>query len=817
MGGRKIIIITLFFLVLFVSNSIFNAVRINILSFGNDAKRLLKKSELLGEKARVFDEKEALMKLGANSINGFYYRFDEHIKDAVCDYKGFDKERSQEDLHNLGFEFSDYENVEFKPKKGKYLLEKGILKFKYIKGDYLQNSADLSIKKDRIAEIEIRVKLKKGRRMKISWSTEGVAKWKKWITINTVPDNMFHIYRINIKNVVEAFHEVDYQMGLYGDTIKTVLLQPSDVNNDEVEVDYVRFISKREKYREELYGETYETINKELCKVLYVTTPLCLRYTIDIPAGKTFFSFGMGVLEKDDPVRFRVVVKYGNREEEVFFQEISANEWQDARINFSKWSGRKVEVSLETESAKGNIAFWSNPILCGAPKERFNIIVVLEDALRADHMSCYGYLRKTTPVKDSFIKEGVLFLNAFSQATETRPSCPSIMTSLYPTATGVWNFSDMLDDRYLTLAEIMRNQGFATAAFIQNGSAGPYAGLHQGFGSLFDATTMGRRVEEMYSRKLYEWIKAHRDRNFFLYLHLVDPHGPYDPPKPFDSYYRDASLAGTLVKEDFFCDAKWVETPTLEGRRLLYDGEIRYNDFYFGKFLEKLEEYTLLDNTMIVITADHGEHLGEHDLWRHQPPGYIQGLHTPLLMVCPNKLPASIEIAQPVQLMDVMPTILDLANIDRDDLLIEGDSLVSLIGGKRLDFWNSRLSISEEVVHKSKNDKSGWASIFYKNWHVINSNKLNDSLSRLEKYFNKKVSRRLLETRVFNYFKDKEEKDYLNSFLVDIYFKCKVKNFVRKLQENNIAIWKALTKGAKKAIKYDPEELEQLRALGYLD
>ena len=132
------------------------------------------------------------------------------------------------------------------------------------------------------------------------------------------------------------------------------------------------------------------------------------------------------------------------------------------------------------------------------------------------------------------IKKGVLFLNAFSKAAKTRPTCPSIMTSLYPTATGVWNFSEMLDDRYLTLAEIMRNQGFATASFIQNDNAGPYAGLHQGFSNLFDAETMGSRDVEMYSKKLYGWIEANRDRNFFLYLHLIDPHGVYDPPKPFD-------------------------------------------------------------------------------------------------------------------------------------------------------------------------------------------------------------------------------------------------------------------------------------------
>lgn len=815
--GRKIIITTLSFLGLLILNSLFNAVRINILSLENDAKRLLKKSEILSKKAQTFNEKKVLMKLGMNSINGFYYRFDEQIKEALCENKNFDKDKIQKDVDSFSFEFNSYEVLQFKPKKGKFILEGGVLKLKYTEGDYLQNSADLDIVKDRLAEIELRIKLGKGERIKLSWGMDSTVEWKKWITIDTIPDNTFHIYKINIKNVLKAFHKLDYQVSVSGDIIKKVFLIPSNIHNDQVEIDYIRFISKREKYQKELYSETYETVNKEMRKVIYTTTPLCLRYPVNIPEGKAFLRFGMGILEGDDPVIFRVVVKCDNNEQEVFFKEVmSTDEWQDARIDFSDWSGRSVEILFETESAKGNIAFWSNPILYIPPKERFSVIILLEDALRPDHMSCYGYCRKTTPIKDIFIKRGVLFFNAFSQATKTRPSCPSIMTSLYPTATGVWNFSEMLSDRYLTLAEIMRNQGFATAAFIQNTSAGPYAGLHQGFSNLFDAATMGDRAEEIYGKKLYEWIEAHSDRNFFLYLHLIDPHGPYDPPQPFDSHYQDAPLGKTVVEKSVFYDPEWVKTPALEGRRLLYDGEVQYNDFYFGRFLEKLKEYRLLNNTLIVFIADHGEHLGEHGLWGHDPPGYIQGIHVPLLMVYPEELPMNVKIIKPVQLIDIMPTVLDLASIDKGDLLIEGDSLVSLMHGKKLNFWNNRLSISEEVVHKDKNDKSEWASIFYKNWHIINSNRLSDSLSKLTKYFNKKNHGILFGTRVFNYFKDKEEEHFLNSFLVDMFFRYKVKHFVRKLQENNMTIWKALTKDTEKTIKYDPEERERLRALGYL-
>lgn len=785
---------------------------INLPSFEKSAKKLLRKAEIMSERAQSFDEKKALMKLGMNSFNGFYYRFDEHIKEAICEKRSLRKDKTQKNLSGFGFEFNSSDTLKFKPKRGEFVLEGGVLKFRYTRGDCLRSFGDLNIVKDSIGEIELRIKLKKARKIQLGWNKWDSVEWEgkgyASVTIDTVPDDTFHTYRINAINFLRRRN-----------IIKKVFLCLLNVNNDEVEIDYIRFISKREKYGKEPYGEAYETMAKEMRKVLYINTPLCLRYTLDLPEEKTFLSFSMGILEENDPVSFRVVVKSKDTQKEVFSKEIlNTDTWQDAKIELSQWSGKSVEILFQTDSAKGNIAFWSNPIIYTPPEEKFNVIIVLEDALRADHMSCYGHFRETTPIKDKFIKKGVLFLNAFSQATKTMPSCPSIMTSLYPTATGVWNFSDMLDDNYLTIAEIMRHQGFATASFIQNGNAGPLVGLHQGFSNLFDSGTVGSRAEEIYGKELYGWIEAHSDRNIFLYLHLLDPHGIYDPPKPFDSWYREAPPGKIFVRRDTtYHDPEWVKTPTLEGRRLLYDGEIRYNDFRFEKFLDKLKECKLLDDTLIVFIADHGEHLGEHGLWEHHPPGYIQGIQVPLLMVYPKKLPRNVEITQPVQLLDIMPTILDLANIDKGNLLIEGDSLVSLIYGKDLGFWDNRLSFSEEVVSKSKDDKSEWASVFYKNWHILNSNKIRDDLFKLIKLKSgRKIYETFFTTRVFDYLKDKEEKYYLDSFLADMFFNYKVKRFVQELQENNVVIWKALTEDTKRIIKYDPEVVERLRGLGYL-
>lgn len=263
-------------------------------------------------------------------------------------------------------------------------------------------------------------------------------------------------------------------------------------------------------------------------------------------------------------------------------------------------------------------------------------------------------------------------------------------------------------------------------------------------------------------------------------------------------------------------DPEWVKTPTLEGRRLLYDGEIQYNDSCFERFLGKLDEYKLLDNTLIILMADHGEHLGEHGLWSHHPPGYIQVLHVPLIMVSPGKIPKRLKVSQPVQLIDIMPTVLDFASIDKSGLLLEGDSLQPLLQATNPAFWNNRLCISEEVCQKHKDDKNEWASIFYKNWHIINSKELKDDLSKLMKGLDENLLRNFFTMRIFDYLKDKKEEHYLDNFLLSVFLKKRVERFIRKLQDNNMAIWKALTKNTERIIRYNPKETEQLRALGYL-
>jgi arylsulfatase A-like enzyme len=383
------------------------------------------------------------------------------------------------------------------------------------------------------------------------------------------------------------------------------------------------------------------------------------------------------------------------------------------------------------------------------------------------------------------------------------------MTSLLPTVTGVWHFSERLPDEYLTLAEIMRSQGFLTASFIQNSNAGAAAGIHQGFSQLLDSETLGHDTEGIFGNRLKEWLADKKNRNFFLYLHLVDPHGPYDPPPPYDMWYKNASSPGKPVKRTYL-DAETVREPTDEGRRLLYDGEIRHNDAVLPELLKTLQSLDIYQDTLLVFISDHGEHLGEHGLWDHGEPGYIETIGVQFALVYPARFRASKRISQTVQLLDVMPTILDLAGIDTSNLLLQGDSLVDLIEGRRLPYWENRIVPSEEPDEMSTRTKEPrlCGSLFFREWHLISSRSLFKGSWALPAF---------LRLEMFDFKKDRSENSPILSSLPDLFSKRRFGNVLAELQSNDIQAWMHFTGNKQdRTRRIDPEAEKRLKALGYV-
>jgi arylsulfatase A-like enzyme len=539
----------------------------------------------------------------------------------------------------------------------------------------------------------------------------------------------------------------------------------------------------------------YENVDDEIRKALFVATPTRLTYKVKFPRNNARIEFGLAASHSSIPTKFDVRIGHGGGWRTVFSTVIEGDSlWHDYELNLSYWAGQTVDVMFVTTAEERTLGLWSNPVLLGEPMDKPNVVVFLVDALRADHMGAYGYFRNTSPVFDSLCTKGALFERTYSNGTTTKYSIPSLFTSNPISATGVRHQTDVLPDEFPTLAEILRAMGYATASFITNSNAGPYSGSHQGFSRLYTRPRFGRYyeipttpvdAEVLVGELLHDWLGKNADRNFFLYVHTVDVHAPYDPPEPYRHYYEGLD-SGTPVKPTREFDPTWIKSPTVEGRRALYDGEIEYGDVHFGRFIEMLDEAGVLDNTIIFFTADHGEYLGEHGRWGHSVPMFVQGTHIPLLILGPG-VPAGVRVDEIAQILDVMPTALDAVGLEPDPLLFHGKSLLPLARGEsRTPFENRTVFI--EAGHP------GETAFHCGDFQVFPEQNL-----------------------IFDLTSDPTQETYYNEFLLDFGVKAMGRKLVKEYLETYAAFHEIVAPAGAELLEVDPETLRQLRALGYIE
>ncbi len=799
--------------------------------FALESKRKLERNKELISKAEKFDQAQLLSSLGQNKKNGFYYRLDDNLHRAIIKSLG-NTEKSQsysKYIYEMNF---DEKNKSMQVNNAHFDIQNGFMKTTQNKSSFLESVSNIEIPARDIGAVEVRMKVNKGEKGRLFFhdiddkkmqvfeggavglvnTYDGILNllriehllFLQWIDLNLTPDGKFHTYRIKTTNLFNDFPKHF--------KIRKLLFKASDQEGDNVEIDYIKFISSSAKYKEKICSLGYEKIMEEMRKVIYLNAPLRLTYKLELPKEETYLSFGIGGLI-GGPLAYKIsVVDEDNDEQQIFTKKIDDNKvWHDTKLDLSKWSGEAIELIFEISGNNNDIGLLSNPIVYSKPSKRFNVVILLEDALRADHVANYGLGKKLAPALNNYANKGVRFFNAFSQATQTRPSCPSFMTSLYPTVTGVKHFADVLSEKFLTLPEVMRSQGFATGAFIQNPNAGPAVGLGQGYSEIYNNARLGWNAHSFYGKTLFDWFNVYKDRNFFIYLHLMDPHAPYNPPPPFNSdyiKYEKSDLPKDYVKKRKLFDPEWMNKPSVQGRKILYSGEVKYNDYFLQIFLDKLAEMDLLDNTLFIFIADHGEFLGEHDMWGHHPPGYKEVLNVPFIMVYPKKLPEGKIILEPVQLLDMMPTVLELAEIDTKDMLLQGDSLVSLMNGDKQFFWQNRICISEEAGIPEKFQKHAWGSVLYRKQHYLYS-----EAACIDHNQNSELLKKCDEFHKFYYWPTVETDNYENKLSIN---KAEVKKFLLKLYGSDKKINNLITQGIKTKIEYDAETVEKLKALGYV-
>jgi arylsulfatase A-like enzyme len=297
------------------------------------------------------------------------------------------------------------------------------------------------------------------------------------------------------------------------------------------------------------------------------------------------------------------------------------------------------------------------------------------DTLRADHCTPYGYLRLTTPRLKEFAAQGALFETAIPQASFTMASMGTLFTSTYPHHHGAGRHPSLLESRNITLAETFRTHGYTTAAFVTNPLLGPGSGFEQGFDHYQHLEEKDTQGAEGLIRRATVWIKEHQEETFFLWLHVLDPHFPYigrseyllvDDAKARREYQGllRRKRSGQVAMGEIFFQCDLSPAAVREGVNA-YDSEIGFVDHHFGILLDALEELGLGEKTLVVFTSDHGESLGEHGLFfSHGFSVYDEALKVPLVMRLPGFETRGKRIREPVQLLDLMPTLMGLTGMD---------------------------------------------------------------------------------------------------------------------------------------------------------
>ncbi|MBI3662084.1 MAG: sulfatase-like hydrolase/transferase [Acidobacteria bacterium] len=326
------------------------------------------------------------------------------------------------------------------------------------------------------------------------------------------------------------------------------------------------------------------------------------------------------------------------------------------------------------------------------------------DTVRADHLGCYGYQQIRTPNIDALAAEGVRFAKAYTPAPITLPAHTVMLTGAYPMRTGMHDFSgNRLHPSQPTLAAILRKHGYATGAVVGSAVLDSRFGLNRGFDFYYDNFDFSRLDErnldamERPGNQVVDqglaWLERNRKQKFFLWLHLYDPHHPYDPPAPYNAQYKTHP----------------------------YDGEIAFVDSQVGRLIRYLKEKSLYERTLIVLVGDHGEGLGEHGETTHGFFIYDSTLRVPMVFRLPaSRLPRGKVVDKPANLADLLPTVLQFLALPIPKEA-QGQSLLPLLRGQA--GAPSEGFYAETYLPRIHFNWSELRSIHFQQYHLIDAPK----------------------------------------------------------------------------------------------
>jgi arylsulfatase A-like enzyme len=633
-------------------------------------------------------------------------------------------------------------------------------------------------------------------------------------------------YRQKI-GALRQYNDYRFEVHINEPGSRPLAIMPTDGLDGLVAISSIKLIPRKANFPQPV-GRLFAGKNDEYRNTLYAHSPATVAFPALVPAQGRLH-FGIGVTEKNEPVTFHVQVEGAA---ELYSKTLADPDiWEDADVDLSSYAGKNIKLVFRTDAArKGTVALWANPLITTrGPKKRPNVLIYMIDTLRPDHSSLYGYARATTPFLKKLGATGIVFNDCQAQATWTKPSTASLLTSLYSFTHGIANDYDTIPKGATTIAEQLRAAGYITASLIANPFAGRITGLERGFDYLSDWAVVQRFRKDAVDRGtdsaavnkiVFPWLERHRDEPFFLYAHTTDPHAPYRPPAGFEEKFAnpgetaefdrdyarlrdEAQYGGGTVVTRAGCKQKGIDPDKFIKRAIdRYDGEILHNDRSLELLVGKLKDLGILDNTLIIVVSDHGEEFWEHGWTAHGHTLYQELTHSVFVVWNPKLLPTPRTVTEPVQLIDVMPTVLDLLGLKIPDV-VQGQSVAALAKGasfqRRGPLMTSRFahqgSTAAAFVPENRTDTF---ALLDANWKLIYRDKAKETgLNKIELY-DRHTDR-------------SEKKDVASLHPQDVE---RMTARMNKWIDAQKQIRSVLGQGGKSTL--DQKTLEQLRSLGYI-
>lgn len=574
--------------------------------------------------------------------------------------------------------------------------------------------------------------------------------------------------------------------------------------------------------------KTNKNISFSQVKIPLFTIPPggIIEYHVDLPQKSTlkFSLFSKDELDKDSQIQLAI---YGEKGRKIFksYHIEKSSRQREFKIKLDMFANEiaKFVFSNSIRNKPKPVVSWINPIIYTnsqknlsslweiekkepqkkqfrrkrRDQKKYNVFIYLVDTLRADHLSCYGYDKKTSPFIDEFSKEGVLFKKCFANASWTKPTVGSILTGLYPNRHKAETAKDKLPNEVVLLSEILKSQDYYTVHISTN----PYITEHFNFiqdVDFYKSRPKYHRSSEYVNSVFFNLIESNphlMKKPIFAYLHTMDPHYPYEPEKPFLKFKKDDKIRDRLPLRKIFLKKLRgrITENDIDYVVSLYDCEILQNDYYFREFIDFLKKKGLYEDSMIIFIADHGEQFNEHGGIKHGSSIYNEEIHIPLIVKFPNSEFSGLRSDLFVSQVDILPTILDYLSIENSSKL-DGVSILSQI--KNPEFQRN-LFIREKLRNINL---VGFINSSDEMKHIFSyHDKYYTGAKRYEKYSLEKDF-----SEVNNLYKGK------TLFAINS-IKFKIDNLLEEMEKS--ALVKAERVDYK---KLDPETIRILKTLGYI-